>query len=765
MNRRIRGYLLPPAAVLFAVGILIGRVSVAPWLALAGLLLSLIAFFCTRQWFRYAATMSLVLCLGTFWGYISFHPALPEEGMVQVTGVISDEIRTGPNGQYKTVLRNLTLDGKNFGPGAYWSFYAGERPEGLEPGALVTVYASLYHPSGATNPDGYNFKEELLRRNVLIGLYGKVNLTFSEAPFSFDGFTASLRNSIRQELVRVMGEEAGGYAATMLLGFRSLIADADRQAFSRLGIAHVLAVSGFHTGILVAMLAFVFRLLRLPQRWRLILYAVFLTLYSALCGWNMPVVRASLLVLLALYGRISARPRIGLYLLSAAWILMLAISPVQLTGLSFLLSFGAMLGLVWVTPFLNSLLHPHDPISRSLWSGLSAGIGAQLGVLVPELSAFQTLPLLALLINIPVSLLATGMILLYWAVALLLPFPALCEPVAYVATGLTWFFSDLIRVLGSKDWIVFWTGAATWITGIGVALVFGGLCYFLRYKARTRLILLFSGILISLVSILPFPHTATEYIQFDSGNADAAVLWDKDTVWVIDAGLDDHVVSSFLYRRRLTPDAVVLTHLHGDHVLGLTSLLDNGIPVPVCFLPSGAEDGLIDDSVVQVIDRLRRSGTEIRYLSRGDRLDLPSGSFTVLWPEKDKVRPGKEVNRYSMTAALRLRDTTMLLTGDLDGRYELYAAAPADILKVAHHGSPSSSSPEFIAGVDPSLMLLSCNTVTRHRAFAERYPHIPLYSTAVSGALTLRFEDTGVYSVHPFLSRSQIYGGDPVESE
>lgn len=752
-------------ALLFAMGILAGRSATVFGPFIAGSICTLpVLFFGRNQW-RFAAVLTLTLTLGGVWGQLSYHPSLPEEGMRQVTGIISDEIRTGVNGQLKTVLTHVTLDGEPFPSGAYWSFYADDRPEGLVPGAQVSVYANLYHPSPATNPDAYDFREEMLRKNVTIGLYGKGDLIVSDAPFTFEGFTASLRYRLSQALIDRLGEESGGYASTMLLGLRSTVSGSDREAFSRLGIAHVLAVSGFHTGVLVAILALLFRLLRLPQKLRLCLCFLCLTLYSALCGWNMPVVRASVLVLLAMYGRILREPRHGLYLLSAVWILLLAVSPTQLTGLSFLLSFGAMLGLVLINPFLLSLVHSKNKVLSSLWSTLSAGVSAQLGILIPELSGFQTLPLLGLLINIPMSFLASGMIFLYWLAALSLPVPFLNIPIVWLAQKATELLTSGIRFLGTLDGIVLWTKAPDLFTVVGVLLLLGAMCGFLRFRARTRIPLLLTGLVITVLSVTPMHHSGTEYIQLDVGNADAAVLWDEDTVLVIDAGYDDGVLAGYLKRHRLTPDAVILTHLHSDHVYGLSALMDSGIPIPLCFLPEGAETTAYDENILPILDRMRENGTEFRSLSRGDRLDLPSGSFTVLWPEEGRTRQGQSPNYYSLAALLRLKDTSMLLTGDLDGRYEMYSAFRADILKLAHHGSVSSGSAEYMTQVSPDVLLLSCNTLAKHHAVSGRYPDIPLYSTAAFGALTLHFEETGSYRIQPFLSTQLMNGGDPDESE
>lgn len=762
MNKAERGWLLPPMALFLSLGILLGRAaeSVLPFLIGCGLTLA--AAVIGKNKSRFFAVLGVTFCVGCISGFAAFHPALPDEGTYRVTGIVSDEIRTGANGQVKTVLTHVTLDGQPVSSGAYWSFYTDTCPEELIPGVQVSLFAEVYHPSGASNPDGYDFREELLRRNITFGVYGYGDLAFSEAPFTLAGFTASLRNRIASALTDAMGEEAGGYAATMLLGLRSMISGEDREAFSRLGIAHVLAVSGFHTGVLVAILALLFRLLRLPQKARLILYAVFLAFYSALCGMNQPVIRASVLVLLALSGKLLNRPRSGLHLLSAAWVLMLLLSPVQLTGLSFQLSFGAMLGLTVISPYLQSLISFRHKVPAKLWQVLCAGISAQIGILLPELYAFQELPLLGLLVNIPVSFIATWMILLYWIVAFLLPFPGLCAFPAAVAKESTLFLTDCVRKLGTSDGITLWTHASTWATWIGVILLFVALCSALRFRGRDRLALAVAGIVITVFSVLPAHHSGTEYIQFSVGNADAAVVWDEDTVICIDTGYDDGVLSSYLHRHRLTPDAVILTHLHADHAGGILHLLEDGIPVSVCYLPEGAEEQTVDESVAGILDVLTAYGTEIRHFTRGDTLDLPSGSISVLWPEEGRVRPNQDPNKYSLCMLLDLDGVSLLQTGDLDGVLENYAVTGADILKVAHHGSASSTSPEMMAAVSPSVMLLSCNNVSRHSSFAERYPEIPLYSTAVSGALTLRFSD-GTYTVEPYLKNTAETGGEAGE--
>ena len=219
-------------------------------------------------------------------------------------------------------------------------------------------------------------------------------------------------------------------------------------------------------------------------------------------------------------------------------------------------------------------------------------------------------------------------------------------------------------------------------------------------------------------------------------------------------GYDDGVVSAFLRRRRLTPDAVILTHLHADHAGGLRALMEDGIPVPLCLIPDSGEAADIHPDVLALLDQLRAAGTEVRTLAAGDVLPLPSGKAAVLWPERGRTRPGQDANESSLVLRLELQGVSLLQTGDLDGRYEMYAAAPADVLKIAHHGSQGSTSPEFLAAVAPRAMLLSCEREERHEQTRERLGGIPLYSTALGGALTVHFTPSA-FSVETFLPYSE----------
>ena len=752
MTARQRGWLLPPAAVVLVAGVFLGRnLTALPW-PLAACVLAVAAALILKGRGRLIACVAFCFALGTVSGCLAFHPSLPEEGDYAIHGIVSDEISSGSFGQVRVYLCDVTLDSHPLSGSAYWTFYADDVPENLHPGRAVSFRGSLYHPRGAVNPDGYDFREALLQRGVTVGLYGSDDLSVSTPDhFSFSGTVASWRHRLSMSLIESLGEETGAYASALLLGIRSLIPSEDRQAFSRLGIAHILSVSGFHVGMLVGVLAALFHFLRLHPSVRLLLYSAILFFYAAICGMNQPVVRASILLILSLSGRILNRPRSGIHMLSAALFIMTFISPVQVTAASFQLTFCAVAGLIWIMP-LARRYHPfRSRILCRLFESLIITFGVQLGLLFPELLFFQRLPLLVFLFNLPAMLISGVLIALFWVDLLLLPVSGLSGILSGPLSAVTGFLLTGVRSLGSLPGLTLWIHTPTVFTGIGVILMFAGLCSFVHIRHCVRACMLTVGTTVLILSLLPVPHTETEYIQLSAGNADAAVLWDKDKVYVMDTGEDDGTLSSFLRARRLIPDAVIVTHLHADHAGGLRSLIEDDIPVRMLLLPVGAESQQVHPDLISILDRLRDSGTEFVYLSRGDEIPLPSGKISVLWPENMRIRPGQDANNYSLVTHINLKETVLLQTGDISGSYEHYAAFPADILKIAHHGSRSSTSPEFLEAVSPVTALLSCRQISRVNNIRDRFDGIRVYSTPVSGAITIRFEENG-YTVIPFLS-------------
>ena len=757
-------WIMPLSAMALAAGILIGRVSDIAWVGVVGVGVALLAMVLYPGRTRRAAFLMFVVCVGFLRGYDAYHPRIMEEGSYTITGVVADEVRLREDkGQVRTILRQVAVDGHALNGGAYWTGYPEAVPEDLKPGVWVRVTARVYRPKGEDNPGGFHFQEYLLQRGITIGVYGMDEVSVMTDRFSVYGWMARVRHMLTERLNRALGEEVGAYAAAMLLGNRELITSEDRVAFNRLGIAHILSVSGYHVGVLAGLLAALFRLLRMPSGWRTIMTGIALAGYSLLTGMNPPVVRASALVVLYQLGKLQHRQNIGLHLLSLSAVLILLVSPAQLMGASFQLTYGAMLGLLLVFPRLERMIGLKRGRFRGLWSALCAAFAAQLGILMPQIYWFQKMPLLALPLNIVVLAGAGVLLSLHWLELVLLISPPVAAFVGKAVGCVTELVLRVIRALSSMEGIELWVKQPNAVSFLSWAAMIAMLSTFWpkRFPKWHALI----GAAIFALSLVPWPYSHVTYTQLSVGNADAGVLRDRDMVVVVDVGEDGDALATFLKQRRLSIDKLIITHLHSDHVGGIRALLDDHIPVKTVYLPEGAEQAAIEEEMLSLLEELLAMGTELHHLSRGDTIELPDGRITAVWPESGRIRAGMDANLYSLVLHVQLFNTTMLLTGDMDGAYERYTAVPADILKVAHHGSKSSTSAEYLEAVSPGMLMLSCGDDIRYESMMERRGNASLYATQAHGTVMIDFTEDG-YTVQTMRKedtdgQEAVYAGAP----
>lgn len=746
--------LLPCAALLMMAGIALGfqaPTSAMPMLcvsaALAGLLLL------GRRRTRAAGCLLLTFLLGAALGIRTANPTLPPEGDAQVTGVVAGEVDfRAEKGQVRVILRDVTLNGERIASGAYWTFYlkADENiPDFLTPGARISMTAEVYHPQGQRNPHGYDFRQALRQKNILIGLYGAAKLQALPDGLSLYGLAARFNHRMAQTLRDVCGEKAGQLASAVLLGMRDEVPDEEQEQFRRLGIAHILSVSGFHVGVLVALLA----LLMMPvkhRRLRMTLTLPMLLAYAFLTGGNAPAVRAVLLWALVCWGRIRHKRVLMLHVLCASAMIQLMFAPAQLFSASFQMTYGVMAAICGITAQTAPNAQKKRGWKGKILSLLSVSAAAQFGVLLPELYWFGRVPLLGIAVNV---LLVAGMnvlLLLDWVTLLLTPIPWLAALPGAATRAVSEGFLHLVNALGRFAPTLWTRQPDAWVV-LGWLLVLIALLPFGKSRNRwqnrkKRLPMLAAGAVLMATILLPAPFSGTEYMQLDMGDADAAVLRQEKHVLVVDAGEYGGDLASYLRAEHLPVDLLVLTHLHSDHAGGVRELLDEGIPIRRCVMPSGALEADFDEEVLPLLARMEENGTVIETVRRGDILQWAEGKLTVLFPPEGFS--ASNANDGSMALLVEAEGVKLLLTGDLSARYGQYAAVSADVVKAAHHGSKNGTTQAFLDESAPTAVLVS----TKRENAADYLRGITdadVYSTLESGAIIIRMAD-GHFTIEEF---------------
>ncbi len=709
---------------------------------------------------KLTAVTACFLLTGALLAGFGSHPSLPAfRGTGTVTAVVEEPLSPRAAGGYRTVLRDAVVTDETGAQTClgrlYWTMAPSDDSqtafaEGIRCGDRVTVTGKVYAPSPRDNPYGFDFRLYLLQRGIGLGFSGCKDgeVLQRDVPGLGLGVTR-LRLAIFDAMDRVFGASAA-YPKALLLGEREALSDETREQFNQLGIAHVLAVSGLHVALLAG------AVLSLSERFgtrvwpRFFICAGFLLAYCILLGAPVSAVRASILFALE-QGRVACR-RNGdtLTVMAVALIVILLLFPLSVLSVGLWMTFGAVLGIHMVRNALDWRLR--NLKGRRFAMPVLLTAGAVWGMAVPSVIAYHTFSLWGLIL----SPLACSFLAMLLPVYLMIFFAGIIWlPLGQLAAGILdrligWLPGLLARFPRASLTL---PAPSVWflIAFVTVTIL---LTRYTLFSPRKRLIIGASVVALCLAFSLVTADRSVKYIQFSEGQADAAVIEDRGETVLIDTGENGSDLTEYLLSVGRRPDKLLLTHLHSDHCGGVLRLLEAGLVPGEVILPFGAAEQQLDAVGVQVLAELESRKILIRYAGRGDVLETRNTRITFLWPEKGKVRPGQDPNAYSMAGLVDFGNAALLFTGDLEGAYEDYAAVPADILKVAHHGSGGSTSERFLKAVGARTLILTCesgralpniNTLARLEDYGAA-----VYRTDRTGAVTIRFGADG-YSVTPFL--------------
>jgi len=319
------------------------------------------------------------------------------------------------------------------------------------PGSRIRVFGRLQPPPPPVSPYAYDFQRALFFDGI--GAVGFALAPYTVETTAADGGNAGGLEELRQLLSeRIRGRlpgDTGALAAALLVGDRDWISESAETAMRDAGIAHLLAISGLHMGLVAGcVFGFARLLLSLSARtallWptRVIAAAAalaFATFYLLLSGAAVPTLRAFVMTAIVLLGVVLGRRAISMRLIAFAALAILAVRPDYLLSASFQLSFAAVTALVAVyeTGFWRGAAVSDGPLRRGLRHVLLLALTslvATLATLPVALHHFQKAALYGVASNL-VAVPAAGLWIMPWGVAALVLMPFGWEAVALVPMG------------------------------------------------------------------------------------------------------------------------------------------------------------------------------------------------------------------------------------------------------------------------------------------------------------------------------------------
>ena len=560
------------------------------------------------------------------------------------------------------------------------------------------------------------------------------------------------RRPIRNLFKKNLSQENQALFQALILGETQNISRKMREPFNIAGLGHLLAVSGLHIG-LVGWLAYsLFKgLLSISYRFALqtnirklaaIMTCVPVIVYAFLAGFQVSSQRAMIMALAYLISIVMNREKEIWSTLAVAALAVLAINPHSLFSISFQLSFGAVIGILWLAPpIYRKLLAPLDGHTNggSLSFRLYRYLGGLLAVstsamifLFPIVSFyFHRVSLVALPAN-----LTTVPILGLWVI----PLGLLSAAALPVSSTL----ADLVLQLGAygMDWmsaiIRFWSQvpwASLWVVTPNPfeILLFYGLVFFISFLRRwpwskeglVAVLLLAAGDFSYWTYKTWFnPHLEVTFLDVGQGNS-ALIRFPGKQRMLIDGGgfsrstfdLGKNVVAPFLWHSKmLRVDYLVMSHPQSDHMNGLHFIASHFHAKE--FWSNG--DDVENESYEDLMKILEEKGIKKLFpvdLMRGRK--IAGVKIAVLHPrlDQDKSQFSKGsggLNNRSLVLRLTYGGKSVLFPGDVEqaGEEALVSSTrrflKSDILLAPHHGSKSSCSELFLKAVKPSLCIISC---------------------------------------------------------
>jgi len=560
----------------------------------------------------------------------------------------------------------------------------------------------------------------------------------------------------------------GAILEALLLGERGRIPDSISRTFQNSGLYHLFAISGAHIAIISFLFFSMFKIIKIPTRISYILLIVFLIIYALLVEGRPSVIRATIMTLAFLFGKLIWKDVNLINTISMSAFFLLIINPFNLFALGFQLTFAATFSIILFLPKIIKYL-PRFPLKISELFAIS--LTAQLGVLPFIARAFNRVAFSSLILNFA-ALPLIGVIMACGYIFLPLSFisTSLARIIVKVIICLIDLLITTSHLFDSLTFISYRIPTPKLLTIIGYFLFLFLLLLPSRIKKQK---LIFSLCFIAaFVIIITYPFKSNsktlKFTFIDVGQGDSILIeFPGRKKMLIDGGgfpvgtfdVGERVVSPFLWRKGIKKiHYLILTHSHPDHLNGLKAVARNFKIGEYweTFSP-------LQDKTYTSFKKSLSPLVTLRRMFRNQILTENNVRIEVLHPQEAKSDVLFANNDQSLVLRFIYGKTTFLLTGDIEIKSEneilqTEQEISSQVMKSPHHGSNSSSSMAFLKKVSPAIVVISVGEGNWYRfpssEVLKRYDEIgsKVFRTDIHGAVEISSDGNHI-SIRTALSK------------
>lgn len=626
-------------------------------------------------------------------------------------------------------------------------------------GDSLYIEGEFKQPEEARNYKGYNYKQYLKTKKII----GTVELEKAKILKSSNGsFIHNIQKYIKDTINGTLTDEEGNLLLAILLGDKDKLSEDIQESFKTSNLSHMLAVSGAHVSYIILGLTYVLQNSIIGKKNGKIVCIFFLLVFMAITNFTPSVTRACIMAVLTLFSGIIYRKSDVYTNISVAALITLIFNPYSLLDLGFQLSYGGTIGIIIFIKRIQEKKSNSKVINYIKQMAL-VSIYANIIIIPIMMYHFNTVSFTFIISNIMASpilgiIVITGFLFIIASITV--------KPLTrLIAIFIKPILSILIKISQICSKLPFSNILVVTPYMFNVISYYAIILYCIKSKKNNKckiiICLLIVLILINFI-IYIFPQKLRIFfIDVGQGDSTLIITPDKKTVLVDGGGSDSFDVGEkvllpyLLDRRILKVDYVLISHFDTDHCGGILTIMEK-VKVKNIIISEQAEHSENYERFKKLMIHKKIRLIEVK---KGDKIKIGRYSeFKILFPTS-RLLSENPLNNNSIVAQFNYNNFKMLFTGDIEKLAEQQilkaekAEIRADILKVAHHGSKTSSIPEFIKAVKPKIALIGVgkNNTFGHpnQQTIKNLENIKcrIYRTDLQGEIIIKIDQKGRMNV------------------
>lgn len=592
----------------------------------------------------------------------------------------------------------------------------------FEIGDVLLIEGDFKQPETQRNYGGFNYKMYLRSKNI----YGSIKVNEYKKISKKKGVYWGLKRfiyEIRQSIIKLFNNKLSIKNASLLrgliIGDKSDIKEDVLESFRNASLSHILAISGAHFSYIILILNFINKKIKVKKLGYLLSILVML-FFMELTGSTTSVLRAGIMNIVVIISKLIYRKCDFWTNLSLSLLIQMLINPYVIFDVGLQLSYLGVIGIVTL----------YEKVFRILkFKIISVTIAANIIIIPIMMYNFNTLSFSFIISNIFASILL-GPIIILGILSVIFRF----KIIFLILNILLSLLTKIADIFGSIEFL-----SINVITPSIISIfIYYLIVYIVFYKVKSCmklkkfLILLICAVLILNLNYEAINATIKQelLINFiDVSQGDCTLIRFEGKNILIDGGgstdknnnIGKQVLLPYLLDKKITNiDYMIISHFDSDHSQGLMYII-NKIKVRKIIIGIQKERYPNYIKLCNIVEnhnkkqKNKKDRIEINTILEGDSINIKELKLICLWPNSKKLINENSINNNSLVLKLLYGKFSMLFTGDIEEiaekvilkEYNLnQELLKSTILKVAHHGSKTSSSDELLKVVSPSIALI-----------------------------------------------------------